>query len=392
VDFDFLLFPSTEFALTQSPNVAARLYATQFLMVLLRAKIPNFEVWGIPLLIRQTLDSDTSIKLSALEIIDEACHDRTYLEELVNVWPNFSAAIECDAGKLVEMRFYSIPRGINHPKAKIQDEIAIWVDRFNKRYVLLLEAETHSAMTLHTKSEDGTYSRRNCSARPMLLAPNILPHLYGQLVQTTKGMTCLQKYGDLPKLIEVLKHAKCGNETECLQLKAAIWALAHTATATDGVEFLNDPLSRVYEKLIFLAKYADNLSIRSTCLNALCLIGCTNAGANLLGKLEWVSVRHDRNVYWPVYEEEDWFSKQLTPVRHQLGDITPYNYTSLQEHASFLGVTATNNDEMSAFYFDETIENIQDDGDGLNEVGKEFVHDERKISRRISSPTGKNNI
>jgi rapamycin-insensitive companion of mTOR len=201
----------------------------------------------------------------------------------------------------------------------------------------------------------------------MLLAPNILPHLYGQLAQTTKGMTCLQKHGDLHKLIEILKHAKCGNETECLQLKAAIWALAHTATTTDGVEFLNDPLSRVYEKLIFLAKYADHLSIRATCLNALCLIGCTNAGANVLAKLEWMSVRHDRNVYWPVYEEEDWFSKQLTPVRHQLGDITPYNYTSLQENASFLGVTATTNDEMSAFYFDETIENIQDEV--LNEVG-----------------------
>jgi rapamycin-insensitive companion of mTOR len=361
------LYFSTEYALTETPHTSTRLFATQFLLVLLRAKIPNFEVWGIPLLIRQTLDKEKSIVLSALEIIDEACHDRTYLEELVNVWPNFSAAFEGDAGKLVEMRFYSIPRGLNHPKAKIQQEIDCWVNGYNKRYVLLLEADTHSTMTLHTKSEDGTYSRRNCSTRPIIITPNILPHLYGQLVQTTKGMTCLQKFGDLPILIETLKEAKCSNETECLLLKAAIWALGHVASSTEGVEFLNDPLSRVYEKLIFLAKHADNFSIRATCLNVLGLIGCTNAGANVLFKLDWMSVRHDRNTVWPVYEEEDWFSKQLTPVRHQLGDITPYNYTSLQENASYMGGANTSED-IGAFYFDETIENSQDDVEVLNET------------------------
>lgn len=52
------------------------------------------------------------------------------------------------------------------------------------RYVLLLEADTHSILTLHTKNEDGAYSRRSCSSRPTVIPPNILPHLYGQLVQT----------------------------------------------------------------------------------------------------------------------------------------------------------------------------------------------------------------
>lgn len=65
-----------EKALTASERSAGRLYATQFLLVLLRAKIPNFEVWGLPLLIKQTRDKERKVVLAALEILDEACHDR----------------------------------------------------------------------------------------------------------------------------------------------------------------------------------------------------------------------------------------------------------------------------------------------------------------------------
>lgn len=65
-----------EKALTTSERSAGRLYATQFMLVLLRAKIPNFEVWGLPLLIRQTKDKDRTVALSAMEILDEACYER----------------------------------------------------------------------------------------------------------------------------------------------------------------------------------------------------------------------------------------------------------------------------------------------------------------------------
>lgn len=65
-----------EKALAASERSGGRLYATQFMLVLLRAKVPNFEVWGLPLLIRQTKDKERKIVLAALEILDEACHDR----------------------------------------------------------------------------------------------------------------------------------------------------------------------------------------------------------------------------------------------------------------------------------------------------------------------------
>lgn len=65
-----------EQAMQASERRAGRLYATQFMTVLLRAKITNFEVWGLPLLIKQTKDTNRVVALTALDIIDEAAHER----------------------------------------------------------------------------------------------------------------------------------------------------------------------------------------------------------------------------------------------------------------------------------------------------------------------------
>ncbi|GAB0093446.1 rapamycin-insensitive companion of mTOR [Sergentomyia squamirostris] len=337
-----------EKALIESVNRSGRLYATQFMLVLMRAKIPNFEIWGLPMLVNQTKDTEQSVVNAALEILEEACHEPLYLNELVSMWPPLASL--GDAGKLVKIRFYSTIKGLNHINANIVEQTKHWSNSYNKRYVLLLEADIHSSLTLHTKNEDGTYSRRTCSTRPTIIPPNVLPHLYGQLVQTSAGMVILQKHGNIPKLIEILSQAACTDELESLTLKSALWALGHVSTSAEGVEYLNDPISRVYEKIIILAKHCEVYSVRATALNVLGLIGSTNAGANILFKLDWMCVRHDRNTIWPVCEPEDWLSKHLTPIRHQIGDMPPYNYRGIEENVTDFGATET------SFYFDEANE------------------------------------
>ena len=93
-------------------------------------------------------------------------------------------------------------------------------------------------MTLHIRNEDGYYSRRNCNTRPLIVPPNIPPHLYGQMVQTAQGMNSLRKFGDLPQLLEVISRGKCSDDLECLELKAALWAVAHASTHSNGIEYL----------------------------------------------------------------------------------------------------------------------------------------------------------
>lgn len=331
-------------ALLKHPSAKARLYATQFMRVLLRARLPNFEVWGMPLLLKLANECQARcVQLAALEILEEACYERIYLEELVNVWPNLQRI--SDHGKLVMMKFYSIPRGLNHTAAKIREEIELWVKSYNKKYVLLIEADIHAHLTQHTKTEDGTYSRRHCAQRTGVAAPNMLPHLYGQLVQTNQGMSNLQVHGGILDLVETLVQAKCSDDREVMELKAAMWALGHCSTSKDGVSYLYEmPTARVYERFIQLAKYAEVYSVRSTALNCLCLVATTQMGADILAKLNWISVRHDRNTFWPVYEPEEWFPKQFnTPVRHNY-ELPPYNYTALLGEGNVGGSTLLEND------------------------------------------------
>lgn len=72
-------------ALTVSKIRSGRLYATQFLVVLLRARIPNFEVWGIPMIIQQTKDIDRSVVLAAMEVLEEACHEKVIKKVLITI-------------------------------------------------------------------------------------------------------------------------------------------------------------------------------------------------------------------------------------------------------------------------------------------------------------------
>ncbi|XP_073832423.1 rapamycin-insensitive companion of Tor isoform X2 [Musca autumnalis] len=318
-----------EKALTAAKDTGSRLYATQFLVVLLRARIPNFEVWGIPLIIQQTKDPDRSVVLAAMDILEEACHEKYYLEEIVSLWPNLKTL--GDVGRLLMARYYSLSRGLNQPKAKVKEEIEYWKNGYNKRYVLLVEADTHASLTLHVRNEEGGYSRRNCNTRPIIIPPNIPAHLYGQMVQTTQGTTALRKFGDLPQLLEIISSGKCSDEAECLELKAAIWAIGHASTHSNGIEYFLESGTRVYEKLVILATKCDIYSIRSTCFSVLGLIGSTNDGANILFKLNWLCVRHDRNTIWPVHQPEDWMLGNYTPLRHHFDDVPPYNYTGMED-------------------------------------------------------------
>lgn len=92
------------------------------------------------------------------------------------------------------------------------------------------------------------------------------------------------KFGQLPHLIDTLIQGKCSNEMETLLLKSAIWALGHSSTSTDGIEYLNETAPQVYEKFIFLVKHCEVYSVRAVALHALGLVATTKAGADILFK------------------------------------------------------------------------------------------------------------
>lgn len=99
-----------------------------------------------------------------------------------------------------------------------------------------------------------------------------------------QGKKDLLKYGQLSHFVDAIMQTKCSNDSEILELKAAIWILAHTSTSTIGIEHLHDCAPQIFEKIIHLVKYCDIYSVRATALHALGLIGTTKTGADILFK------------------------------------------------------------------------------------------------------------
>lgn len=198
-----------------------------------------------------------------------------------------------------------------------------------------------------------------------------------------QGLTNLIKFGNLPELIEIITQADCQVEADSLLLKSAMWAISHTATSRLGIDHLITLDANIFQKFIILAKHCQVYSIRATALHVLCLIGSTKFGADILYKFgkyfivllellnvtknypfsDWLCIRHDRDTSWPICEPEDWLSKHISPIRHPLDEVPPYNYKGIDENihavifnnsSSTAATTLTTTDDCGTFYFDES--------------------------------------
>lgn len=111
----------------------SRLYATQFLLVLLRAGLPHFATWGIPLLANQLNDKSRSVCLSALCTLQEACEVPACLEQLIKLNPDLLKLGE--KGLLLLIRFLSVEMGFNllNKNNFVINEIIRWDEIFNFR-------------------------------------------------------------------------------------------------------------------------------------------------------------------------------------------------------------------------------------------------------------------
>ncbi|CAG9860535.1 unnamed protein product [Phyllotreta striolata] len=285
---------------------SSRLYATQFLHVLLRAGNPLFSSWAIQLLVNQLGDKSRAVCLSALATLHESCELSDCLEALIEINPNMDNLGE--KGTLLFVRFLSLESGFKKVgKEKVTEEIKKWDETFSKRYVKIVEGEISDALTLHQRNDKGKYDKRsnvlrNCNRRDVFLPP----HLYGQLTQHMLGFETLVAEGKCTKMIETINRAKCNTDEEILHLKAAIWALGHMGTSNRGFDYLTN--YGIVDSIIGFAKYSPVYSIRAASFYVLGLLGTTLVGADDLSRKGWLSTRHDRHDNWPIIHEEieDW--------------------------------------------------------------------------------------
>ncbi|XP_030749931.1 rapamycin-insensitive companion of mTOR [Sitophilus oryzae] len=282
----------------------SRLYATQFMLVLLRVKSPNFASWAIRLLVRQLDDESRKVSLSALSTLHEACELPDCLEALTDLNPNLSDLGE--KGELLSIRMLSTEKGYKKVgKDKVLELITKWNTYMNFRYVKLVEGDISDSLTLHQRNEDGKYDRRVSGAtgsrtnRKDIFLP---PHLYGQLNEHSEGFQLLIATGSINSMIELIQKGNSNTEDEILKLKSAIWATSHMSTTSRGISVLNT-LGFV-ENMIKLVTSNPVYAIRSTAFYALGLVATTPGGADELYLNGWLATRHNRHDRWPVIQEE----------------------------------------------------------------------------------------
>ncbi|XP_065337651.1 rapamycin-insensitive companion of mTOR isoform X2 [Cloeon dipterum] len=292
----------------KSPLESSRIYATKFFLLLVRSHVADFELWGIELLVMQLYDSSTQVSLAASDILDEACDYKPYMEALVQLRPTLLQL--GDRGRLLLIRFLSTQTGFSYLNDAnfVQNELHLWKNTFNEKYVRIVEANLHEALTMHQKNEEGSYTGRLSNAKNVIKNSYLAPHLYGQLVQHKDGLELLsQDMNLLRKYFEIIDIGLVNTEEDVTNLKTVIWALSHISSSTGGIqllESLNEPIP-LAESLVNLATGCPHYGVRAAAFYACSLLATTDLGSCHLEYSGWITVRHARNDKFPVIKVPD---------------------------------------------------------------------------------------
>ncbi|KAL1513243.1 hypothetical protein ABEB36_002676 [Hypothenemus hampei] len=315
---------------------SSRLYATQFLLVLLRVGCASFSGWAIRLLYRQLDDTSRKVSLSALSTLQEACELPDCLEALTDLPLNL--AKHGEKGEILIIKLLSMEKGYKrYGQEKILSIIAKWDSHMNYRYVKLVEGDISDTLTLHQRDEDGNYERvvSNAPMKGNFRKETYLPpHLYGQLNQHPEGFKMLTSHGSITSMVEKVHKGVCVTDEQILELKAALWALGHLSTSNLGFTYLNS--LEFVGSMIKLATKCPVYGVRSTAFYALGLVATTSIGADELCLNGWLATRHNRYHRWPVLEEEPMDSLYIS-----------YLTSSIWEEGTSRGDDATEDDQTT---------------------------------------------
>ncbi|XP_015189227.1 PREDICTED: rapamycin-insensitive companion of mTOR [Polistes dominula] len=193
---------------------STRLYATQFLRLILRARMLDAYNWALTLLTERLMDTSKVVALTALEVLHEVCEETEYLEILLRQgenkgnWDKWLQHLG-DKGYLLKIRLYSLHEGfLSLPSPSEELEKWIGPGGFAERYVGLVEGEIHDSLTRRQRNENGSYHRRTTNE---LITPRnifILPHFIGQIVRHDYGMQLLLRRNVIQHYARIIQRFK----------------------------------------------------------------------------------------------------------------------------------------------------------------------------------------
>jgi rapamycin-insensitive companion of mTOR len=277
-------------ALTSCPKTI-RIFATQLLRKY-ATKEPSdnsnrssneVAYWAIRLLVTQLYDPVVEVSEVAVQILQEACNRKQYLEYVVKCRPALDHLGEIGAPLL--LRFLSTSLGYQylHGLDYITQEMDDWFLGRNEKYVTLVEASLSRAFSYEPEKNRSTTDE---SLERQLFGV-VPPHFYRELTRTAEGCKLLEASGHFEEFVSTIKDFWAEDEdTETiLKVKGSLWAIGNVGSMELGAPFLER--TNAVDWIVRIVEQSSVITLRGTAFFALGLISRSVHGAEIMAEKGW---------------------------------------------------------------------------------------------------------
>ena len=276
-------------ALTAGPK-SIRTFATKLLRKFATQEIEpggsgvasNVACWAIRLLVTQLYDPDVEVSEVAVQILQEACNRKQYLEYVVKCRPALDHLGEIGAPLL--LRFLSTSLGYKylHGLDYITQEMDDWFLGRNERYVTLVEASLSRGFAYEperAKPAADDFERQQLGIVP--------PHFYRELSRTKEGCRLLSESGHFEDFVSTIKDfwAEDEDQETMLKVKGCLWAVGNVGSMELGAPFLEQ--TNVVEWILKIVEHSGVMTMRGTAFFVLGLISRSWHGMEILAERGW---------------------------------------------------------------------------------------------------------
>ncbi|MCJ1414186.1 hypothetical protein MMC32_000511 [Xylographa parallela] len=260
-----------------------RKYATQAIPTSSQGTASDVAFWAIRLLVTQLYDPEVEVSEVAVQILEEACNRKPYLEYVVKCRPALDHLGEIGAPLL--LRFLSTSLGYKYLDGLdyITQEMDDWFLGRNEKYVTMVEASLSRALSHESERP------KSIVDEPLLREQHgtVPPHFYRELTRTMEGCKLLQDSGHFEEFASTIQSFWSESEdAEIMQkLKGCLWAVGNVGSMELGAPFLE--VSNVVKYIIMIAEGSEVLSMRGTAFFVLGLISRSLHGMEILVEHGW---------------------------------------------------------------------------------------------------------
>ena len=239
--------------------------------------------WSIRVLITQLYDPEIEVSEVAVQILQEACNRKKYLEYIVKCRPALDHLGEIGAPLLLRFLSTSIGYQYLHGLDYITQEMDDWLLGRNENYVTQVEASLFKAFVPeHERPKSAVEDPME--RKPDGAAP---PHFYRELTRTKEGCVLLQESGHFEEFVATIRESWAEEKDPeiVLKIKGCLWAVGNVGSMELGAPFLEE--TEVIDSIIDVAEKSTVMSMKGTAFFVLGLISRSLHGMELLNERGW---------------------------------------------------------------------------------------------------------